>query len=317
MDNKNSATVTVIKKRLEKLIYYIKSGGRDSSLGRKSVSNYISKSLGGSSNATQRMGAARNSTARLLNIAGAFASGGARAVEQYLSIENLSHKTASEAFIAITDFICPDGGPQDEGIARSAYICAIEESPEIATIKFEDLTAEQIVIIVERTMANAIFIRITNDIGNKVILLPQDRTTSDSIIVQMKDFVKGYVSDAVANLDIQAGNIWQGESLRIVDQVYKEAFEIMVSAGENEYIDENGQRILPADFDVKKAERIMGNFLNYHSNLHTTFSEVVSYLILRGTGYDGGTSSRYLCYLLGVDSGDPATLKNWKRRTKR
>lgn len=217
-----------------KFTRYINSGGRDSSLGQKSISNYISKSLSGSSNATQRMGAARSSTARLLSIAGAFASGGARAVEQYLSIKNLSHKTACEAFIAITDFICPDGGPQDEGIARSAYISAIEESPDIATIKFEDLTAEQILIIVERTMANAIFSRITNDIGNKIILLPQDRTTSDSIIVQMKDFVKGSVSDAVANLDIQAGNIKQGDSLKIVDQVYKEAFDIMVSAGENE-----------------------------------------------------------------------------------
>lgn len=45
---------------------YINSGGRDSSLGRKSVSNYIRNSLGGSSNATQRMGAARSSSARLL-----------------------------------------------------------------------------------------------------------------------------------------------------------------------------------------------------------------------------------------------------------
>lgn len=213
---------------------YINSGGQDSSLRRKSVSDYISKSLSGSSNAVQRMGAVRTSTARLLNIAGAFASGGARAAERYLSIENLSYKTASEAFIAITDFICPDGGPQDEGIARSAYISAIEESPEIATIKFEDLTAEQILVIVERTMANAIFSRIINDIGNKTILLPKDRATSDSIIVQMKDFVKGCVSDAVANLDIRAGNIRQGDSLRIVDQVYKDAFDIMVSAGENE-----------------------------------------------------------------------------------
>lgn len=213
---------------------YINSGGRDGSLGRKSVSNYISKSLGGSSNAARRMGAARSSVARLLNIAGAFASGGTRVVEQYLSIENLSHKTASDAFIAITDFICPDGGPQDEGIARSAYISAIEESPEIASIKFEDLTAEQIMVIVERTMANAIFSRITNDIGNKIILLPQDRTTSDWIIVQMKEYVKGAVSDALANLDVQIGNIRQGDSLRIVDQVYKEAFDIMVSAGENE-----------------------------------------------------------------------------------
>lgn len=213
---------------------YINSGGRDRSLGRKSVSNYIRNSLGGSSNATQRMGAARSSTARLLNIANAFASGGARAVEHYLSVENLSHKTASDAFIAITDFICPDGGTQDEGIARSAYISAIEESPEIATVKFEELTTGQIMVIVERTMANAIFSRITNDIGNKIILLPQNRTTSDKIIDQIKDFVKGSVSDAVTNLNIWTGNIRQEDSLRIVDQVYKEAFNIMVSAGENE-----------------------------------------------------------------------------------
>ena len=213
---------------------YINSGGRDRSLGRKSISNYIRNSLGGSSNATQRMGSARNSSAKLLNVAGVFASGGARAVEQYLSIENLSHKTASEAFIAITDFICPDGGPQDEGIARAAYISAIEESPEMVTIRFEDLTSKQIMVIVERTMANAIFNRITNDIGNKIILLPQDRAISDSLIVQMKDFVKGAVSDAVIGLDIKAGNIRQEDSLRIVDQVYKATFDIMVSAGENE-----------------------------------------------------------------------------------
>ena len=83
-----------------------------------------------------------------------------------------------------------------------------------------------------------------------------------------------------------------------------------------EYIDESGRRILPAGFDVKKAERIMGNFLNYHSLRHTTFSEVASSLILSGTGYDGGTSSNYLCSLLGVDGGDMATLKNWKARVK-
>lgn len=213
---------------------YINSGGRNSGLGRRSFSNYVKHSLGGSSNATRRMGTARSSSARLLNVAGVFASGGARAVEQYLSIRDLANKTASDVFIAITDFICPDGGPQDEGIARSAYISAIEESPEIAAIKFEDLTTEQIMVIVKRTMSNAIFNRITNDIGNIIILLPQDRTVSDNLIVQTKDFVNGCVSDAVTNLNVKAGNIRQVDSLKIVDQVYKAAFDIMISAGENE-----------------------------------------------------------------------------------
>ena len=65
-------------------------------------------------------------------------------------------------------------------------------------------------------------------------MLPQDRATSDNLIIQMKDFVKGSVSDAVTNLNIKAGNIRQGDSLKIVDQVYKAAFDIMISAGENE-----------------------------------------------------------------------------------
>lgn len=212
---------------------YINSGGRDSGLGRRGISNYIRYSLGGSTNATRRMGAARNSSAKLLNIAGIFNSGGARAVEKYLSITNLTQKTANDALIAIADFICPDGGLQDEGIARLAYISAIEDSPEIATIKFEDLTSEQIMVIVERTMANAVFERITNDIGNKIILLPKDWTISDNLIMQMKDFVKGSVSDAIIDLDIKAGNIRQEDSLKVVDQVYKMAFDIMIEAGED------------------------------------------------------------------------------------
>lgn len=212
---------------------YINSGGRDSDMGRRGISNYIRHSLGGSTNATRRMGAARSSSAKLLNVAGVFASGGARAVEQYLSITNLAQKTANDALIAIADFICPDGGLQDEGIARLAYISAIEESPEIAAIKFEDLTSEQIMVIVERTMANAVFDRITNDIGNKIILLPQDWNVSENLIQQMKDSVKGSVSDAITALNIKAGNIRQSDSLKIVDQVYKMAFDFMIEAGEN------------------------------------------------------------------------------------
>lgn len=83
---------------------------------------------------------------------------------------------------------------------------------------------------------------------------------------------------------------------------------------EIEYLDSVGHRILPYGFDVKKAERIMDNFLCYHRQLHTTFAEVASFLILRGTGYDGGTSSHYVCFLLGVDGTERCTYKNWKAR---
>lgn len=213
---------------------YINSGGRNSSQGRKSISTYVKHSLGGSANATKRLGSARSSSARLLNIAGVFASGGPRAVEQYLSINNLSGKPAIDAFVAIADFVCPDGGPLDEGIARSAYISAIEESPEIANINFEDLSAPQIMLIVERSMANVVLGRITNDIANKIIMLPQDLVTAKSIITQMKDFIRGSISDAVSKLELDIANLPQGKSLEIVDSVYTTAFDIMIEVGEEE-----------------------------------------------------------------------------------
>jgi hypothetical protein len=82
------------------------------------------------------------------------------------------------------------------------------------------------------------------------------------------------------------------------------------------HFDASGHPLFPKGFDFKKAERIMDNFMGFNQNMHTTFAEVVSWLILKGTGYDGGTSSNHLCWLLGVNGCDRATLKNWKARRK-
>lgn len=82
------------------------------------------------------------------------------------------------------------------------------------------------------------------------------------------------------------------------------------------YFDANGRPYFSTSFDIKKAERVMGNYMRHFSNSHFTFAEVASLLILAGTGYDGGTSSNHLCFVLGVDGNDRATLKRWKARVK-
>lgn len=213
---------------------YVSSAGRDTSMARRSIANYVRNSMGGSRNATQRLGAARNSSARLLDVTGIFASGGAQAVEQYLSFENLSKKNTMEALLAIADFVCPDGGPQDEGIARNAYITAIEESPEIALIPFEELSAEQMLLIVQKSMANVVCGRILNDIGNKIIMLPDDIDVAEKLVVQIKEFIQGAISDAFSDLKVDVNNLSQHQSIGIVNKVYRKAFEIMARVGDGE-----------------------------------------------------------------------------------
>lgn len=82
------------------------------------------------------------------------------------------------------------------------------------------------------------------------------------------------------------------------------------------YFDASGHPLFPKGFDLKKEERIMGNYMRHFPDSRFTFAEVASLLILLGTGYDGLTSSYYLCFLLGVYGGDRATLKRWKERVK-
>ena len=211
---------------------YINSAGQDTGMARKSISHYIRNSMGGSRNATRRLGAARGSSARLLDIAKIFAVGGAQAVERHLSLKNLAKKNAVEALVTITDFVCPDGGLQDEGIARNAYLTAIEESPEIVSIPFEILTPEQMLLIVQKSMANVVCGRILNDIGNKIIMLPDNTNLAEKLVTQIKGFVKGAISDAISNLKINANNLPQHQSIDIVNQVYQTAFEIMAKASD-------------------------------------------------------------------------------------
>ncbi|MBM6760422.1 Qat anti-phage system associated protein QatB [Megamonas hypermegale] len=213
---------------------YINSNGRDVGMAKRSIANYVRNSMGGSRNATLRLGAARNSSSRLLNITSIFASGGTQAVEQYLSLENLSKKNAMDALLTITDFVCPDGGPQDEGIARNAYITAIEETPEIASIPFEELTAEQMLLIVQKSMANVICSRIINDIGNKIIMLPKNMNVAEKLVIQIKEFIKGAISDAISKLNVDVNNLSQRKSIDIVDAVYQTTFEIIAEVGDDE-----------------------------------------------------------------------------------
>ena len=55
-------------------------------------------------------------------------NGGINEVAHQLSINNLEGLSASSFFTKIASFVCPDGGPNDEGMARSAYFDVIAEN---------------------------------------------------------------------------------------------------------------------------------------------------------------------------------------------
>lgn len=104
---------------------YINSGGRGSGNLHRATSNYVRHSLGGSRNATTRLGSARNSTTRLFSVFNSFASRGVADTSRDYKLGDIIGKSASDVLLRIIDFVCPDGGSTDEGIARNSYIEAL------------------------------------------------------------------------------------------------------------------------------------------------------------------------------------------------
>lgn len=207
------------------------NGGGSGNLHR-AVSSYVRHSAGGSKKATKRLGAARSSTARLLSVVGGFASNGINSTASLYHLGDLIGKSAREAFLRIMDFVCPDGGMTDEGIARSAYIEALSAMSDWENKQIENLTADEFLAFTEIYMTNVIEERLVNDIGNKVFSLPKDIAQIDNIQEQIKEFIRGSVSDAVSQLNVEIMNIDSSQTLSIVDSVYEMAFDVMSSLEE-------------------------------------------------------------------------------------
>lgn len=212
------------------------SGGTDrASLGR-AVSQYVSTAAGGSRTAAQRMGASRATGANLLNFLSNATVRGPREALRALNLQSLAGRPIEEVFLGLMDYVCQgqDGGTVDEGIAREAFIETITDLAENGITDIDALTADQMQTIFELYAAHAIEARLCNDIGTKAIILPSDPAEAATVQAQLLDFVRGSVADALARAQINMQTLTPATVLRIVTNVYEQAFSILQTMGETE-----------------------------------------------------------------------------------
>jgi hypothetical protein len=213
---------------------FARSGGSDRrNLGR-AVSNYVSTASGGSRVAAQRMGASRDAGSRLVGFLSGVAANGPREALRALNLANLAGRPIEEVFIGLADYICPDGGTIDEGIAREAFIETITELADNGITNIDSLNADQMQTIFELYATHAIEARLCNDIGTKSIIIPADASAAATVQAQLLDFIRRGVSDALtrARTDIQA--LTPDRVLGFVDGIYEQAFAILQTLGDAE-----------------------------------------------------------------------------------
>jgi len=210
------------------------SGGSDRrSLGR-AVSQYVSTSSGSSAQAARRMGSSRSTASALVSFLGNASANGAREALRSLNLESLAGRPIEEVFAGLADYICPDGGSIDAGIARDAFIETIADLADAGITDIDGLTSEQIQTVFELYAAHAIEARICNDIGTKIITMPSDIRTVERIEAQLGEFIQRGVSDAVNASGVDVGALSPEQVSGFVDNVYELAFEMLRTLGESE-----------------------------------------------------------------------------------
>lgn len=207
------------------------SGGSDRrSLGR-AVSHYVRSSAGGARSAAARMGSARSTGGRLLGFLSDAVSHGATEALRLLDLGALAGRPIEEIFLGLSDYVCPEGGSIDEGIAREAFIETITDLAGAGITDLDELTSDQMMTVFELYATNAIEARLCNDIGMKSITLPTDFREAARVQAQLKDFIRRGVADALTSAHTTATALTPDRALQFVGSVYEQAFEILEIMG--------------------------------------------------------------------------------------
>ena len=210
------------------------SGGTDrANLGR-AVSRYVSTSAGGARQAAQRMGASRSAGARLLGFLVDAQARGVREALRALDLESLAGRPITEIFVGLADYICPGAGTVDEGVAREAYIETVVELASEGLTDLTTFTPDQMQTVFELYATHAIEARICNDIGTKAVTMPVDAQSAHRVEQQLRDFIRGGVSDALTRARAESPNLTPERIQTFVDTVYESAFAILQTLGDAE-----------------------------------------------------------------------------------
>lgn len=213
---------------------FVHSGGSDrASLGR-AVSNYVSSSAGGARQAAQRMGASRGAGARLLGFLTDAQARGAREALRALNLEELAGRPINEVFVGLADYICPNVGTIDDGIAREAFVETIIELATLGVTDLDALTSDQMQTVFELYATHAIEARLCNDIGTKLIIMPANAQDALRIQEQLRDFIRNGVSDALTSARTETPVLTQDRIQSFVDSIYERSFGILKLLGDAE-----------------------------------------------------------------------------------
>jgi hypothetical protein len=179
------------------------------------------------------MRAPRAASAGLLGFMADAQARGAPAALQALNLGALAGRSIEDIFVALADYVCPDSGTVDNGIARAAFIETIADLAGLGITDLDALTNEQMETVVEHYATHAIEARICNDIGANIVTLPKDPDAAARVQAQLHDLVGRGVADALDKLRPVFDSLKPDQIQGFIRTLYEEAFGILQMLGDD------------------------------------------------------------------------------------
>jgi hypothetical protein len=210
------------------------SGGHDHRALRRSVRDYVRSGAVGGRNATRRMGAARSAASGILGVFRGFQQDGIDATLRRLNLDDLVGRPPGDLFLGLTDVICQDGGPIDEGIARDAWLETVAELDGIGIADAAAITTAQMQDVFLAFVAHAIEARLFQDIGVNGLKITSELAAIEAFEAQLRGYIRRSVRDSFAG-DLTALSTFTDRQIgAIVDRTYQDAWDLLVTLGDAE-----------------------------------------------------------------------------------
>ena len=213
---------------------FARSGGTDGSALRRAARDYVRSGAGSSRNATRRMGASRSTAGGVLGVFRGFQRDGKDATLRRLNLGDLVGRSAVELFLGLTDVICPDGGPIDEGMARDAWLETVADLDELGLDDTATLADGQIKDIFLAFVAHSIEARLFQDIGVNGLKIAADLAAIESFEAEFRSYIRRSVRDSFSGDLSGLATLSDRQITTIVDQTYEEAWDLLVTWGDAE-----------------------------------------------------------------------------------
>ncbi len=210
------------------------SGGADRGALRRAVRDYVRSGTGSAGNASRRMGASRAAASSVLGVFRGFEQDGVDTTLRRLNLANLIGRPPEDVFVGLTEAICQDGGSIDEGIARDAWLETVAELDSFGIEDIRALTPEQMQEVFLAFIAHAIETRLFQDIGTNGLHIAADLDAIEAFEVQLRSYIRRSVRDSFTADLKRLGTLSDQQIRTIVDQTYREAWDLLEVWGDVE-----------------------------------------------------------------------------------